>query len=101
MVGGTERLVDLQDIAAVVGDADRIEAECRERRRGRTSNVELDDRGLDGGTVGELDHMVAALPSTRAHALGPSVLAHVDSGFSKRLREKGGASGMIGRVHLA
>ena len=92
--------VDLQKVPAVVRDAGRLEAETRERRRGGAANVELDHRRFDGGPVGELDDVVAALTRARPDPFGPRVLADVDARSTQCLCEQRGAPRMVGRVHL-
>src|SRR5439155_2588852 len=77
-----------------------IEAEFRERRRSVASDVELDDRGHDRRSVGELHDVLTTLSAARPDARGARVLAHVHSIGAKRLREQRGASGMVGRVDL-
>src|SRR4029077_18207203 len=86
---------------AVVRDSYRIETKSGERRRGSPADVELDDRRLDRRPISELDDVIAAFSRARANALRASVLAHVDAGRTKSLREKGRASRVIGGAHLS
>ena len=79
MICDAKGVVDFQDVTAVVREPDRIETEGGEGGRGRASNVELDDRGLDRGPVGELDDVVAAFSGFRPDALRARVLADVDA----------------------
>src|SRR5439155_3467745 len=100
VIGRAERVVDFQDVAAVVRDPRGVEAKGRERGRGGAPDVELDDRGLDRRAVRELHDVLATLSGTRPDALGTRVLAHVHSIAAKRLREQRGASRMVGRIDL-